>query len=143
LPRTPTSRAGRNHAGQDGHCQCGPEQSGEPRLSRLLLWSDQTRTCERILEDSQRSQPTCGAENLHTKETQMSILSWWCDGEKDTIWIQYMNGTHIEANMTAWRDSVNVALMILNGQTKDNTNGSLYYYAHNLVYPTGQKNFKR
>jgi uncharacterized membrane protein YfbV (UPF0208 family) len=25
--------------------------------------------------------------------------------------------------------------MVLNGQTKDNTNGSLYYYAHNLVYP--------
>ena len=69
-------------------------------------------------------------------------FSWWCDGEKDTIWIQYMNGTHIEANMTAWRDSVNVALMILNGQTKDNTNGSLYYYAHNLVYPHWAEEFQ-
>ena len=69
-------------------------------------------------------------------------FSWYCDGEKDTIWIQYMNGTHIESNMTAWRDSVNVALMVLNGQTRDNTGGSLYYYAHNLVYPHWAKEYK-
>ena len=53
-----------------------------------------------------------------------------------------MNGTVIEANATAWRDSVNVALMVLNGQVKDNTNGSLYYYAHNLVYPYWAKEYK-
>ena len=90
-----------------------------------------------------RKDPNLPAEKrIYIPRKHRCQFSWWCDGEKDTIWIQYMNGTHIEANMTAWRDSVNVALMILNGQTKDNTNGSLYYYAHNLVYPHWAEEFQ-
>ena len=69
-------------------------------------------------------------------------FSWWCDGEKDTIWIQYMNGTPIEGNATGWRDSVNTALMVMHNAVKDNTDGSLYYYAQNLVYPYWAKEYK-
>ena len=69
-------------------------------------------------------------------------FSWWCDGEKDTIWIKYMNGDTIEANMTAWRESVYIALETLAGHLYDNTGGSTYYYNHNLVYPYWAKQFE-
>jgi spore germination cell wall hydrolase CwlJ-like protein len=62
-------------------------------------------------------------------------FSWWCDGEKDTIWVQYMNGTPIESNMNAWRDSVHIALDTISNHLYDNTQGATYYYAHNIVYP--------
>ena len=62
-------------------------------------------------------------------------FSWTCDGIKDIIWVQYKDGTPIEANRTAWRDSVNVAILVMRGQVKDNTGGAVYYYAHNTVYP--------
>jgi N-acetylmuramoyl-L-alanine amidase len=69
-------------------------------------------------------------------------FSWWCDGEKDTIWIQYMDGTSIESNRTAWRDSINIALDTLAGHLYDNTTGATYYYNHNLVYPYWAKEFE-
>jgi len=69
-------------------------------------------------------------------------FSWWCDGEKDTIWIQYMDGTMIEANMTAWRESVYIALETLSGHLYDNTTGATFYYNHNLVYPHWAKEFE-
>jgi spore germination cell wall hydrolase CwlJ-like protein len=62
-------------------------------------------------------------------------FSWYCDGLKDTIWIQLRDGTHIEANRVAWRDSVRIAAQVMWGELKDNTGGAQYYYAHNLVYP--------
>ena len=63
-------------------------------------------------------------------------FSWYCDGLKDIIWIQLRDGTPIEANRTAWRDSVRIAVQVMQGELKDNTGGALYYYAHNLVYPS-------
>lgn len=62
-------------------------------------------------------------------------FSWYCDGLKDIIWVQLRDGTPIEANRTAWRDSVRIAWQVMQGQLKDNTGGATYYYAHNLVYP--------
>jgi spore germination cell wall hydrolase CwlJ-like protein len=62
-------------------------------------------------------------------------FSWYCDGLKDIIWVQLRDGTAIEANRTAWRDSVRIAVQVMQGQLKDNTGGATYYYAHNLVYP--------
>ena len=70
-------------------------------------------------------------------------FSWWCDGEKDTIWVQYMNGTPIEENKTAWHDSVNVALVTFTGKMTDNTGGATYYYAHNIVYPGWALSFEK
>ena len=62
-------------------------------------------------------------------------FSWYCDGEKDTIWVQYTNGTPIESNKTAWHDSVNIALLTLSGQMPDNTIGADHYFNHNIIYP--------
>jgi len=62
-------------------------------------------------------------------------FSWYCDGMKDVIWIQLKDGTPVEHNKTSWRDAVNVALMVMGGQVRDNTGGATYYYAHNQVYP--------
>jgi spore germination cell wall hydrolase CwlJ-like protein len=45
----------------------------------------------------------------------------------------------IEGNARAWRESVQLAIYIVEVgqmQIKDNTNGAVYYYAHNLVYPS-------
>ena len=62
-------------------------------------------------------------------------FSWYCDGLRDIIWVQLRDGTPIEANRTAWRDSVRIAVQVMQGELRDNTGGALYYYAHNLVYP--------
>jgi len=63
-------------------------------------------------------------------------FSWYCDGEKDVIWAnKEKTGQTIEGNARAWRESVQIAIMIVTGAFKDNTNGAVYYYAHNLVYP--------
>ena len=55
-------------------------------------------------------------------------FSWYCDGKKDIVWVSYMDGTPIDANATAWRDSINVALFVLSGELKDPTNGADHYY---------------
>ena len=62
-------------------------------------------------------------------------FSWYCDGEKDIIWVSYMNGEIIDANMTAWRDSVHMALMVMNGDLKDNTGGADHYYNYHIASP--------
>ena len=62
-------------------------------------------------------------------------FSWYCDGEKDIIWVSYMDGTIIDANMTAWRDSVHMALMVMNGDLKDNTGGADHYYNYHISNP--------
>ena len=70
-------------------------------------------------------------------------FSWYCDGEKDVIWANYeKTGQTIKGNARAWKESVELAIMIA-GKTKltvtDNTDGAVYYYAHNLVYPSWAK----
>ena len=70
-------------------------------------------------------------------------FSWYCDGNADVIWANYeKTGQTIKGNARAWKESVELAIMIA-GQTKltvtDNTDGAVYYYAHNLVYPSWAK----
>lgn len=66
-------------------------------------------------------------------------FSWYCDGKKDIIWANYeKTGETIQLNADAWRKSVEVAIWTLgygSYRVNDNTDGALYYYAHNLVYP--------
>ena len=72
-------------------------------------------------------------------------FSWYCDGKKDVIWANLSNGQEIKGNARAWRESVQIAIYILEVGTmaiKDNTDGAVYYYAHNLVYPYWAKSKK-
>jgi spore germination cell wall hydrolase CwlJ-like protein len=62
-------------------------------------------------------------------------FSWYCDGQKDIVWVSYMDGTPIESNATAWRDSVNVALFVMTGELRDVTNGADHYYNYNISNP--------
>jgi len=62
-------------------------------------------------------------------------FSWYCDGDKDIVWVSYMDGTVIDANATAWRDSINVALFVMSGELKDVTNGADHYYNYNIANP--------
>ena len=63
-------------------------------------------------------------------------FSWWCDGKKDIIWATYMNGDVIPDNMTAWRDSINVALWILSDELNDPTKGAVFYYNPHIANPS-------
>jgi spore germination cell wall hydrolase CwlJ-like protein len=47
-----------------------------------------------------------------------------------------MNGEVIESNMTAWRDSINVALWLMSGELKDPTFGAVFYYNPNIANPS-------
>jgi len=63
-------------------------------------------------------------------------FSWWCDGQKDIIWATYMSGEVIPENMTAWRDSIHVALFIMNGDySNDPTDGAVFYYNPHIANP--------
>jgi N-acetylmuramoyl-L-alanine amidase len=62
-------------------------------------------------------------------------FSWYCDGEKDIIWVSYMDGTPIEANATAWRDSIHMALLVMHGEIRDNTKGADHYYNYHISSP--------
>jgi len=79
------------------------------------------------------------SERIYYPRKHRCQFSWWCDGEKDTIWVQYMNGTTIDSNMSAWRDAVHIALDTMSNHLYDNTGGATYYYAHNIVYPSWAK----
>ena len=67
-------------------------------------------------------------------------FSWYCDGKKDIIWANLeRTGELIEMNAQAWRQSVEIAIWTLgygSYRVNDNTQGALWYYAHNIVYPT-------
>ena len=78
------------------------------------------------------------SERVYWPRKHKCQFSWYCDGKKDVIWANLTNGQEIKGNARAWRESVQIAIYIL-GVGKmtitDNTNGAVYYYAHNLVYP--------
>ena len=63
-------------------------------------------------------------------------FSWYCDGKKEIIWATYMNGDVIQENMTAWRDSIHVALFMMSGNMKDDiTDGAVFYYNPHIANP--------
>ena len=72
--------------------------------------------------------------------SEMCIRDRYCDGQKDIIWAnKEKSGLTIEGNARAWREAVRIAIYTLGYggfRVNDNTDGAVYYYAHNLVYPT-------
>ena len=100
--------------------------------------------CEVVMEGPVReSWKTRGkdvpdSERVYWPRKHRCQFSWYCDGQKDVIWANYKNGQEIKGNARAWRESVQIAIYILEVGTmsiKDNSGGAVYYYAHNLVYP--------
>ncbi|MDP7165910.1 MAG: cell wall hydrolase [Candidatus Marinimicrobia bacterium] len=63
-------------------------------------------------------------------------FSWYCDSHRDMIWVTYKNGDVIEQNMNAWRDSVTVALLVMNNVwAVDPTDGATFYYNPHIANP--------
>ena len=47
-----------------------------------------------------------------------------------------MNGDVIHENMTAWRDSIHIALFLMNGDySMDPTDGAIFYYNPHIANP--------
>ena len=68
-------------------------------------------------------------------------FSWYCDGNKDKIWANMeKTGKTIQGNAMAWGDSLTVAAWTLGYgdfmAIRDNTEGAVFYYNHNLVTPS-------
>ena len=79
------------------------------------------------------------SERIYYPRKHRCQFSWYCDGKRDIIWANCeKTGQTIKLNADAWRQSVEVAIWTLgygSYRVNDNTDGALYYYAHNLVYP--------
>jgi spore germination cell wall hydrolase CwlJ-like protein len=69
-------------------------------------------------------------------------FSWWCDGERDMLWVTYKDGRVIQNNMNAWRDSIRVALSVMNENGHDPSDGALYYYNYHIASPAWGETFK-
>ena len=80
------------------------------------------------------------SERVYYPRKHKCQFSWYCDGKKDIIWANLeRTGETIELNAEAWRKSVEIAIWTLgygSYRVNDNTQGALWYYAHNIVYPT-------
>ena len=80
------------------------------------------------------------ADRVYYPRKHRCQFSWYCDGAKDIIWAnKEKSGLTIEGNARAWRESVRIAIYTLGYggfRVNDNTDGAVYYYAHNLVYPS-------
>lgn len=75
-------------------------------------------------------------------------FSWYCDGKADKIWANLeKTGETIKGNAIAWRDSLMIASLTLGYgdhlALRDNTEGAVFYYNHNLVNPSwsGKKTY--
>ena len=53
-------------------------------------------------------------ERVYWPRRDRCQFSWYCDGHRDMLWVTYKDGTIIDQNMTAWRDSIHVALFVMN-----------------------------
>ena len=76
------------------------------------------------------------AERVYYPRRDRCQFSWYCDGKADMLWVTYKDGTVIEQNMTAWRDSIHVALFVVNDKwSMDPTDGATFYYNPNIANP--------
>jgi spore germination cell wall hydrolase CwlJ-like protein len=80
------------------------------------------------------------SERVYYPRKHRCQFSWYCDGIKDVIWAnKEKTGQTIEGNARAWREAVQIAIIITGHgsyEVTDNTMGAVFYYAHNLVYPS-------
>ena len=84
-----------------------------------------------------KKDPTLAKEDrVYYPRKNRCQFSWYCDGHRDMLWVTYKDGTIIPENMTAWRDSVHVALFVMNDEwAMDPTAGATFYYNPNIANP--------
>ena len=76
-------------------------------------------------------------ERIYWPRRDRCQFSWYCDGHRDMLWVTYKDGTIIPQNMNAWRDSIHVALFVINGKWQvDPTDGATFYYNPNIANPS-------
>ena len=76
-------------------------------------------------------------ERVYWPRRDRCQFSWYCDGHRDMLWVTYKDGTIIPQNMNAWRDSIHVALFVINGKwNMDPTDGATFYYNPNIANPS-------
>jgi spore germination cell wall hydrolase CwlJ-like protein len=74
-------------------------------------------------------------------------FAWYCDGRSDVVQLTYKKaprrGKVIEPNMIDWRRSVETAIQVMDGWSRDVSYGATHYFNHNIstpswstVYPT-------
>ena len=85
-----------------------------------------------------KKDPTLADEDrIYYPRKNRCQFSWWCDGHRDMLWVTYKDGTVIPENMTAWRDSINVALFVMNDEwSMDPTDGATFYYNPHIANPS-------
>ena len=84
-----------------------------------------------------KKDPTLAKEDrVYYPRKNRCQFSWYCDGHRDMLWVTYKDGTIIPENMTAWRDSVHVALFVINDKwSMDPTDGATFYYNPHIANP--------
>jgi len=84
-----------------------------------------------------KKDPTLAKEDrVYYPRKNRCQFSWYCDGHRDMLWVTYKDGTIIPENMTAWRDSVHVALFVMNDKwSMDPTDGATFYYNPHIANP--------
>ena len=84
-----------------------------------------------------KKDPTLAKEDrVYYPRKNRCQFSWYCDGHRDMLWVTYKDGTIIPENMTAWRDSVHVALFVMNDKwSMDPTDGAAFYYNPHIANP--------
>ena len=76
-------------------------------------------------------------ERIYWPRRDRCQFSWYCDGKVDMLWVTYKDGTIIPQNMTAWRDSIHVALFVINDEwSMDPTDGATFYYNPHIANPS-------
>ena len=85
-----------------------------------------------------RKDPTLPKEErIYWPRRDRCQFSWYCDGHRDMLWVTYKDGTIIAQNMTAWRDSIHVALFVINDKyIMDPTDGATFYYNPHIADPS-------
>ena len=85
-----------------------------------------------------KKDPTLAKEDrIYYPRKNRCQFSWWCDGHRDMLWVTYKDGTIIPQNMTAWRDSIHVALFVMNDEwAMDPTDGATFYYNPHIANPS-------
>jgi spore germination cell wall hydrolase CwlJ-like protein len=71
---------------------------------------------------------------------EMCQFAWYCDGKSDQPQLRYKaeprKGKAIKPNVTDWENSVETAIQVMDGWSRDVTRGATHYYNYNISTPS-------